>query len=101
MKFLGIALWSLFLVAQDEPRLNQIQVIGSHNSYHIAPRPELLKVLGAPSKSLVEGLDYTHRPLGEQFGKLGIRQIELDVFHDPQGGHYAEPSSRIRSRGGR
>ena len=35
-----------------------------------------------------------NEPPAEQFGKLGVRQIELDVFHDPKGGHYAEPSSR-------
>ena len=26
-------------VLAGDPRLNQIQVIGSHNSYHIAPAP--------------------------------------------------------------
>ena len=25
--------------ADDEVRLNQIQVIGTHNSYHVAPSP--------------------------------------------------------------
>jgi hypothetical protein len=35
--------------------------------------------------------EYTHRPLGEQFELLGIRQIELDVYADPVGGLYAAP----------
>ena len=30
-------------------------------------------------------------PLAEQLSRLGIRQIELDCFADPQGGLYAEP----------
>ena len=77
-----------------EPRLNQIQVIGTHNSYHIAPHADLMGLLSATSKTLGQGLDYTHKPLAEQFSELGIRQIELDIFADPQGGLYAEPSSR-------
>ncbi len=78
----------------SEPRLNQIQVIGTHNSYHIAPHEDLMNLLSATSKRLAEGLDYTHKPLAEQFGNQGIRQIELDIFADPEGGLFADPSSR-------
>src|SRR5690606_28548917 len=38
-------------------------------------------------------IDYTHRPLTEQLGRRGIRQIELDVFADPEGGRYATPAA--------
>ncbi len=31
-------------VRGDEPRLNQIQVIGSHNSYHIAAHKTVLEL---------------------------------------------------------
>jgi hypothetical protein len=57
-------------------RLNEMQVIGSHNSYHIEP-PDL-----AP---LIDQLAYTHAPLPEQFSTQGVRQIELDIFTDPAG----------------
>ncbi len=74
----------------DEPlRLNQIQVLGTHNSYHLAPEPAVMAVLRAGGGNRADGLDYSHRPLAEQFGRLGIRQIELDVFADPEGGLYA------------
>lgn len=76
-----------------EPRLNQIQVIGTHNSYHVTPHEELMKLLSVTSKKLAASIDYSHRPLAEQFATLGIRQIELDVFNDPKGGLFAEPSS--------
>ncbi|MHC5537664.1 phosphatidylinositol-specific phospholipase C1-like protein [Singulisphaera rosea] len=82
------------LALSDEIRLNQIQVIGSHNSYHIAPHPTVLNLIGTPKRSTAEGLDYTHRPFAEQFSDLGIRQIELDVFADPKGGHLSEPAAR-------
>jgi hypothetical protein len=40
-------------------------------------------------------MEYTHRPLDEQFGLLGIRQVELDVFADPEGGLFALPLGAI------
>jgi hypothetical protein len=82
----------------DDPRLNQIQVIGTHNSYHVAPAPAILEMIASTSRRQAEGLDYTHRPLAEQFGRLGIRQIELDVFADPKGGLFAGPSLRKTAR---
>ena len=70
-------------------RLNQIQVLGSHNSYHGAPYPQILAELRRNNLAVIaDGLDYGHRPLPAQFD-LGIRQIELDVYADSQGGKYA------------
>ena len=72
-------------------RLNEIQVIGTHNSYHLAPRPEIMKIIGLTGKSVADSIDYTHAPLAQQFGSLGIRQIELDIYADPDGGLYSNP----------
>ena len=72
-------------------RLNQIQVLGSHNSYHAFPYPQVLAALRAVNPATAAGLDYGHRPLTAQFD-LGVRQIELDVWSDPNGGKYAKPS---------
>ena len=69
-------------------RLNQIQALGTHNSYHIQARPALFDGLVAFLPELIS-LEYTHLPLAEQFDTQGIRQIELDVFADPAGGLYA------------
>lgn len=81
------------LGAQDfsDLRLNQIQVIGTHNSYHRAPSPGLQRWLAVAGQANGQAFDYSHVPLAEQFGRLKIRQIELDVFADPRGGHYASP----------
>jgi hypothetical protein len=68
-------------------RLNEIQVLGSHNSYHLLPHPTLLSVLLALDPQF-EGFVYQHLPLDQQFATQGIRQIELVVFYDPLGGHY-------------
>jgi hypothetical protein len=75
-------------------RLNQIQVLGSHNSYHGQPYPQVLAAIAKVNAASAAGLDYGHRPLAEQFA-LGVRQIELDVWADPAGGKYARPSLPI------
>ena len=71
-------------------RLNHVQVLGTHNSYHIEPRPPLLEFIGTIDPAAAS-MEYTHRPLDEQFGLLGIRQVELDVFADPDGDLFALP----------
>jgi len=73
------------------PRLNQIQVVGTHNSYHIAPHPSLAALIRSQSAALADSIDYSHRPLAEQFERLGIRQVELDLHADPVGGLHARP----------
>jgi hypothetical protein len=70
--------------------LNQVQVLGTHNSYHIQPDPTLINLYVLFDETAVQW-EYTHRPLEEQFELLGIRQIELDVYADPTGGLYAAP----------
>jgi len=78
------------LLSADETRLNQIQVIGSHNSYHIAPQPELLGKIRAMNKGGADAWNYTHPPLAAQL-EMGVRQFELDIFADPKGGLFASP----------
>ena len=73
----------------DCVRLNQIQLLGTHNSYHVAPPPSLLDTLGSRGRDI----EYTHRSLHEQLSELGIRKFELDVFADPEGGRFATPAA--------
>ena len=74
------------------PRLDQCQVIGTHNSYHVAPGPTMDALIRASVGAGADDLAYTHRPLKEQFALLGIRQVELDLYADPEGGRFAEPA---------
>lgn len=75
--------------SDDCVRLNEIQVLGTHNSYHIVPAPAVLATLGERGRDI----EYTHRPLTEQLSQLGIRQFELDVYADPEGGRFATPAA--------
>lgn len=52
--------------------------------------PALLTLLQEAVGPQIAGLDYAHAPLAEQLDR-GIRKLELDVFHDPEGGRYARP----------
>ncbi|MFV0318680.1 MAG: Ca2+-dependent phosphoinositide-specific phospholipase C [Microthrixaceae bacterium] len=80
-------------LAGDDLRLNEIQVIGSHNSYHLAAVPEIAGALQSLVPSLWDTISYEHRPLPEQLEDYGIRQFELDVFADPEGGEYSTPAA--------
>ena len=73
-------------------RLNQIQVIGSHNSYHAGLDPSVAKLLAARNPKAAAALDYRHPPLPQQLD-AGVRQVELDVFYDPEGGRFAHPAA--------
>jgi hypothetical protein len=74
----------------DEARMNQIQAIGSHNSYKQAIDPSLRKLLDKERPGRLDGLEYAHASLTDQLN-LGLRNLELDVLHDPDGGRYADP----------
>jgi Phosphoinositide phospholipase C, Ca2+-dependent len=74
-------------------RLNEIQVLASHNSYHVQPEPALMAALTSFLGAQAQGFEYTHHPLPEELD-AGVRQIELDVFvDDPAGGRYAHPKT--------
>ncbi len=76
-------------VPAEEVDINHLQVIGSHNSYHLIPEPVLFDGIAALSAELAASIEYSHVTLTEQLGDHGIRQFELDVFADPDGGLFA------------
>ncbi|MCB1031520.1 MAG: phosphatidylinositol-specific phospholipase C1-like protein [Acidimicrobiales bacterium] len=78
----------------DNVRINEVQVIGSHNSYKrmiSAPEDELRRSFIGDAANEME---YQHDPLPIQFAHQRVRQIELDVFLDSAGGLYSEPMIR-------
>ena len=97
-------------------KINQLQVLGTHNSYAAGVDPRLAalfeaKVSGAFSSYVAhlppaqqalfreehpnelspsEMLKYAHPSLTDQLD-LGVRSLEIDVNPDPKGGVYADP----------
>ena len=55
-------------------KINQIQVIGTHNSYHAGIAPSEARLWRQKDPRGFQGLDYRHRPLAAQFD-AGVRQI--------------------------
>jgi len=83
----------LALAAADTPvRINDLVMLGTHNSYKLAMPAERMKQLRAFDANSADALDYSHRPLVEQLD-AGARQLELDIWYDPKGGLYADGSS--------
>lgn len=90
----AVSMTPLTLSAQgldDALKLNQIQVVGTHNSYHAGIAPSESKIWQAKYAEAYKGLDYSHPALPVQLDG-GVRQLELDVFADSKGGLYAHPS---------
>jgi hypothetical protein len=70
--------------AAEPVRINDLQVTGTHNSYHVEPSPEALTLITQVAPSLAD-LAVTQSPLRDQLDAQAIRQVELDVFADPDG----------------
>jgi len=85
--------------SDGDVRINQIQVIGTHNSYHAGLTPGIAKLLQAINPKAYDELDYSHGNLTAQLDH-GIRQVELDIFADSKGGRFAHPYGATLNAGG-
>ena len=76
----------------NELRLNEIQIIASHNSYRIKTEAGIFNVLNTWTSLFPEDVnplnewDYTHLPFEEQLTNYNIRSLEIDIYRDPEGG---------------
>ncbi|MES3152010.1 Ca2+-dependent phosphoinositide-specific phospholipase C [Sphingomonas faeni] len=80
--------------AMAQRAMNDIQVVGSHNSFKARIPTAVMAKIRAAEPKLAEGLDYYHLPLAQQLDR-GVRQIEIDIFADPDGGRYASPKGEV------
>ncbi|MDU0355857.1 Ca2+-dependent phosphoinositide-specific phospholipase C [Paraglaciecola aquimarina] len=107
-------------------KMNQIQVLGTHNSYSQFVEPKLLDLFAKPIQSkmssfmssmteaqmekfkeehpnpigFTEGLNYSYHSLTEQLD-AGVRSLAIDIFRDPEGGRFLNPAgySLLKSKG--
>jgi len=63
-------------------KLNQIQMIGSHNSYHLRTPEALRDKIETVIPGLTSSWDYQLDPIDKQLTQ-GVRQFEIDVHLDP------------------
>ena len=78
-------------------RMNELQVIGTHNSYKReiseAEQSAYEAAINTPG-DYDQFLAYSHAPLPQQLGGQRVRGLEIDLFGDPEGGLYADPLVR-------
>lgn len=77
----------------EDKRINEFQIIGSHNSYRIKTYEPLFNFVMSlqdllPPQYHPEAWDYDHVSLSEQLSDYQIRSFELDIFNDPEGGQF-------------
>jgi hypothetical protein len=88
---LSMSLFLLLSFKNEKPvKMNEIQVIGSHNSYKIAIEPPLWNYLFQQDSVAAKSLQYGHISIEKQLD-LGLRNLEYDVLHDPKGCYYSNP----------
>ncbi|WP_430636343.1 Ca2+-dependent phosphoinositide-specific phospholipase C [Sphingomonas hankookensis] len=107
----------------DTLRLDQIQVVGTHNSYALPADPRVFALAAPVMKAMTEkmakamtpeqratmtdehpggladpidALGYVQMPIEAQL-QSGVRSLELDLQPDPDGGLYADPLPIARS----
>jgi Phosphoinositide phospholipase C, Ca2+-dependent len=95
--FVLLAVAAPAAAASTSLRMNQVQVMGTHNSYH----RELSKPEEAAYEQLIgkpddydQFLAYSHASIPNQLAHQDVRGLELDLLPDPQGGLYVEPLVR-------
>lgn len=123
-----LLLSSTLACAAAEPRINQIQVIGTHNSYSQPADPRVFEVMGPrlrpilgglmqrmpahakaqfedehPNKltdDLASALEYRFPTIEAQL-RSGLRSLEFDLNVDHEGGRFLDPLSYrlLRQRG--
>lgn len=83
--------------ATNRATMNDVQVIGTHNSYkrEITPAEqakydELIRTPGDYARYLA----YSHPTIANQLKRQDVRGLELDLWPDPQGGLYVNPVVR-------
>ena len=77
-------------------RLNQLQLVGSHNSYRRHTYKPIFDLIQSFGPTAPEGDQHPIGGLrppaacGEQLTDYGMRALELDLFNDPAGGRFYE-----------
>jgi hypothetical protein len=71
-------------------KVTDIQIVGSHNSYHSGISPNEMTNLRKLNPRAADSLDYYHPSLTTQLND-GVRQLEIDVYADTKGGLFANP----------
>lgn len=91
----ALVLWcglcGLSSTSLGQQRISELQLLGTHNSYRLAPDPVAMNFLRTVVPAEAQKLAYSHRSLTDQLETLQLRHFELDLFRDPKGGLFGSP----------
>ena len=73
-------------------RLNQLQIVGTGESYKQAPASGLLTLVRLSGKKNAQKLDFGEPPLAAQLDQ-GARALSFDIAYDPKGGLFKTPAA--------
>ncbi|MBV9390716.1 MAG: acid phosphatase, partial [Verrucomicrobia bacterium] len=71
--------------------INEVQVVGTAESYKLAPSGPLISLIRMGSEDDVKALDYSQQLLVQQLN-AGARSLDFDIAFDPKGGLYKFPA---------
>ena len=72
-------------------RINQLQFVGTAESYKLAPGEAMLSLIRMGGKKDAEALDFSEPPLADQLN-AGARSLEFDIAYDSKGGLFKNPA---------
>jgi hypothetical protein len=81
----------------EEIKLNDIQIIGSHNSYKRPLHPKILELIAKHDSKVAAHINYSHPSITNQL-QLGLRHLEIDIVKDPDGGKFSHPKAEELTR---
>ena len=77
----------LLCTSYEQLRMNEIQFLGSHNSYKQQMPSLYFWLLRLIDGEGAKALEYWHPPIADQL-ELGLRKLELDFFYDAVSGEF-------------
>jgi len=83
-------LLTLVSASAQQLKINEIQLVGTHNSYHSGISSNELINLRKLNPRAADSFEYRHPSIETQLND-GVRQLEIDVYGDTKGGLFARP----------
>ena len=72
-------------------RINEIQTVGTAESYKLAPSAPMLSLIKLGSDEDAKALDFAEPSIPQQLA-AGARSLEFDIAYDPKGGLFKYPA---------
>ena len=90
MRLAVLVLLGFATLGAQQVKVNEIQLVGTHNSYHSGISPNEMANLRKLNPRAADSLEYRHPALETQLND-GVRQLEIDIYGDAKGGLFAHP----------